>query len=110
MVAKEFQPPQLFGYAKTGVKTYAYNPSKAKSLLKLVELPMSRATSTSGTRRRCRGRTCLTRKRNFEVFQASLEASGLQRSTPHTAKWRPDYVSKVNGRVCRGSEPDRLDG
>jgi peptide/nickel transport system substrate-binding protein len=33
-------------------------------------------------------------KRNFEVFQASLEASGFN-VTPHTANWRPDYVSKV---------------
>ena len=33
-------------------------------------------------------------KRNFEVFQASLEASGFN-VTPHTANWRPDYVGKV---------------
>jgi len=93
VVAKEFQPPQLFGYAKTGVKTYAYNPSKARSLL-----------NSSSCHVPCKVDfwypSAVSRpympdpKRNFEVFQASLEASGFN-VTPHTANWRPDYVSKV---------------
>lgn len=33
--------------------------------------------------------------RNFQAFQASLEASGFT-VTPHSAPWRPTYVAKVN--------------
>jgi len=93
VVAKEFQPPQLFGYAKTGVKTYPYNPSKARQLL-----------NSSSCHVPCKidfwYPSAVSRpympdpKRNFEVFQASLEASGFD-VTPHTANWRPDYVGKV---------------
>ena len=93
VVAKEFMPPQLFGYAKKGVKTYAYNSSKAKQLL-----------NSSSCHVPCHVDfwypSAVSRpympdpKRNFEVFQASLEASGFN-VTPHTANWRPDYVGKV---------------
>jgi peptide/nickel transport system substrate-binding protein len=92
-VAKEFMPPQLFGYAKKGVTTYSYNPSKARSLL-----------NSSSCHVPCHVDfwypSAVSRpympdpKRNFEVFQASLEASGFN-VTPHTANWRPDYVGKV---------------
>jgi len=94
VVAKEFQPPQLFGYAKTGVTTYAFNPTKARQLL-----------NSSSCHVPCKidfwYPSAVSRpympdpKRNFEVFQASLEASGFNVS-PHTANWRPDYVAKVS--------------
>jgi peptide/nickel transport system substrate-binding protein len=94
VVAKEFQPPQLFGYAKKGVKTYAFNSSKAKSLL-----------NSSSCKVPCKidfwYPSAVSRpympdpKRNFEVFSASLEASGFE-VTAHTANWRPDYVAKVS--------------
>jgi peptide/nickel transport system substrate-binding protein len=93
VVAKEFMPPQLFGYAKTGVTTYSYNPTKARQLL-----------NSSSCHVPCHVDfwypSAVSRpympdpKRNFEVFQASLEASGFN-VTPHTANWRPDYVGKV---------------
>jgi peptide/nickel transport system substrate-binding protein len=94
VVAKEFQPPQLFGYAKTGVTTYGFNPTKARQLL-----------NSSSCHVPCKidfwYPSAVSRpympdpKRNFEVFQASLEASGFD-VTPHTANWRPDYVAKVS--------------
>ena len=37
VVAKEFQPPSLFGYSNT-VKQYSYNPAKSKALLKAAGL------------------------------------------------------------------------
>jgi peptide/nickel transport system substrate-binding protein len=93
VVAKEFQPPQLFGYAKKGVKTYSFNPSKARSLLNSsvchvpckVDFWYPSAVSRP---------YMPDPKRNFEVFKASLEASGFD-VTAHTANWRPDYVAKV---------------
>ncbi len=39
VVAKEFMPPQLFGYAKKGVKTYAVQPEQGEAAPELVELP-----------------------------------------------------------------------
>ena len=93
VVAKEFQPPQLFGYSKK-VTTYSFNPTKAKQLL-----------NSSSCHVPCKidfwYPSAVSRpympdpKRNFEVFQASLEASGFN-VTPHTANWRPDYVAKVS--------------
>ncbi|HEX9415181.1 MAG TPA: ABC transporter substrate-binding protein [Gaiellaceae bacterium] len=93
VVAKEFMPPQLFGYAKTGVTTYSYNSQKAKDLL-----------NSSSCHVPCKidfwYPSSVSRpympdpKRNFEVFQASLQLSGFS-VTPHTANWRPDYVKKV---------------
>lgn len=91
-VAKEFMPPQLFGYSKK-VKTYPFNPSKARQLL-----------NSSSCHVPCKVDfwypSSVSRpympdpKRNFEAFQASLEQSGFSVS-PHTANWRPDYVKKV---------------
>jgi peptide/nickel transport system substrate-binding protein len=93
VVAKEFMPPQLFGYAKSGVKTYSYNPSKARQLL-----------NSSSCHVPCHVDfwypSSVSRpympdpKRNFEVFKASLENAGFSVSA-HTAVWRPDYVGKV---------------
>jgi peptide/nickel transport system substrate-binding protein len=93
VVAKEFMPPQLFGYAKKGVTTYSFNPTKARQLL-----------NSSSCHVPCHVDfwypSAVSRpympdpKRNFEVFQASLEASGFD-VAPHTANWRPDYVAKV---------------
>ena len=39
VVAKEFMPPQLFGYAKKGVKTYALQLEQGEAAPELVELP-----------------------------------------------------------------------
>lgn len=93
VVAKEFMPPQLFGYAKKGVPTFSYKPSKAKSLL-----------NSSSCHVPCKIEfwypSAVSRpympdpKRNAEVFAASLNNSGFDVSLK-TAPWRPDYVKFV---------------
>jgi peptide/nickel transport system substrate-binding protein len=94
VVAKEFMPPQLFGYAKKGVKTYAYNPSKARQLLNSSNCKVPCTVDfwyPSSVSRPYMPDP----KRNFEVLSASLENAGF-RVRPHTANWRPDYVAKVS--------------
>ncbi len=92
-VAKEFEPPQLFGWTNK-VMQYPYNPTKAKALL-----------NSSSCHVPCKVDfwypTGVSRpympdpKRNFEAFSASLENSGFS-VTAHSAPWRPDYVKHVN--------------
>jgi peptide/nickel transport system substrate-binding protein len=92
-VAREFIPPSLYGWSDK-VPNYAYNPTKAKQLL-----------NSSSCHVPCKidfwYPTAISRPympdpaRNFEAFQASLNASGFD-VTPHSAPWRPTYVAKVN--------------
>jgi len=94
VVAKEFMPPQLFGYAKKGVKTYSYNPSKARQLLNSSSCKVPCTVDfwyPSSVSRPYMPDP----KRNFEVLSASLENAGF-RVRAHTANWRPDYVAKVS--------------
>jgi peptide/nickel transport system substrate-binding protein len=94
VVAHEFMPPSIPGYAKN-VKKYAYNPAKAKQLLQQagLELPVEiefwYPTDVSRP-------YMPDPKRNFEAFKASLEKAGFK-VTAKSAPWRPDYVSAVNG-------------
>jgi len=89
----QFLPPQLFGYAKKGVPSYAYNPDKAKSLLKEAGLTLPVKIDfwfpTNVSRPYMPDPS-----RNFQAFQASLEKSGFQ-VTAHSAPWRPDYLGTV---------------
>jgi peptide/nickel transport system substrate-binding protein len=93
VVAKEFMPPQVQGYAKD-VATYDYNPDKAKQLLQSaglklpVQIDFWYPTSISRP-------YMPDPKRNFEAFSASLEQSGFK-VVPHSAPWRPDYLSAVD--------------
>jgi peptide/nickel transport system substrate-binding protein len=92
-VAHEFMPPTLFGYAPSVTK-YAFNPTKAKALLK-----------EAGCGPPCKIEfwypTGVSRpympdpKANFEAFKASLEQSGFEVEAK-SAPWRPDYVKHVN--------------
>jgi peptide/nickel transport system substrate-binding protein len=92
-VATQFMPPQLFGWSKN-VQKYTYDPNKAKALLK-------QAGMTLPVKLDFWYPTNVTRpympdpKANFEAFSASLEKSGFQ-IVPHSAPWRPDYLSAVN--------------
>jgi peptide/nickel transport system substrate-binding protein len=92
-VANQFMPPSLFGYADD-VKTYTYDPAKAKSLLQKagVQMPLKvdfwYPTDVSRP-------YMPDPKRNFEAFAASLNKSGFQ-VVPHSAPWSPDYVGRVN--------------
>jgi len=92
-VAKEFMPPSLLGYSNA-VPTYNYNPTKAKQLLQKagVTLPLKvdfwYPTDVSRP-------YMPDPQRNFQAFSASLNKSGFQ-VVPHSAPWRPDYVSRVD--------------
>jgi peptide/nickel transport system substrate-binding protein len=92
VVAQEFMPPELFGYAKD-VKRYSYNPAKAKALLQQagltlpVEIEFWYPTDIS------RG-YMPDPTRNFQAFAASLEKSGFK-VVAKSAPWRPDYVSRT---------------
>jgi peptide/nickel transport system substrate-binding protein len=93
VVAKEFMPPQVIGYAKD-VKTYPFNPEKAKSLLRgaglklPVDINFWYPTNVSRP-------YMPDPKRNFEGFAASLERSGFH-VIAHSAPWRPDYLSAID--------------
>jgi peptide/nickel transport system substrate-binding protein len=92
-VANEFMPPTLFGYAPNVTK-YAFNPTKAKQLLKAAgcgppcKIEFWYPTGVS--------RPYMSDpKANFEAFKASLEQSGFEVEAK-SAPWRPDYVKHVN--------------
>jgi peptide/nickel transport system substrate-binding protein len=92
-LAQEFIPPSLPGWSKK-VQKYTYDPNKAKALLNAsschvpCHIDFWYPTNVSRPYMPDPGR-------NFQAFQASLEASGFT-VTPHSAPWRPTYVSKVN--------------
>jgi peptide/nickel transport system substrate-binding protein len=91
--ANQFLPPALFGYAKTGVPSYPYDPNKAKQLLQSagltlpVKIDFWYPTNVSRP-------YMPDPARNFQAFQASLEKAGFD-VVPHSAPWRPDYRAGV---------------
>jgi len=93
IVAKEFMPKEIFGYAED-VPTYEFDPAKSRQLLEQAGLTLPVEVEFWYP-------TDVTRdympdpKRNFEAFAAQLNAAGF-RVVPRTAPWRPDYVSRVN--------------
>ena len=93
VVAHEFMPPSLVGYAKD-VKKYPYNPERAKALLRQagVQMPLKvdfwYPTNVSRP-------YMPDPQRNFQAFAASLNKSGFE-VVPHSAPWRPDYVGRVD--------------
>jgi peptide/nickel transport system substrate-binding protein len=93
VVAKEFMPPEVIGYADD-VTEYEYDPEKAKQLLTDagLELPVEiEFWYPSDVSRPYMPDP----KRNFEAFKASLEESGFK-VTPKTAPWSPDYLGAVD--------------
>jgi peptide/nickel transport system substrate-binding protein len=93
VVAHEFMPPSLPGY-EPKVTKYAFNPTRARQLLR-----------DAGCGPPCKISfwypTGVSRpympdpKANFEAFRASLEQSGFDVEAA-SAPWRPDYVANVN--------------
>ena len=115
-VAKEFQPPSLFGYSNT-VKQYPYNPAKAKALLKAAGLKLPVTINfwypTSVSRPYMPDPV-----KNFQAFSASLTKSGFK-VVPHAAPWNPDYLGGVQagkaqvflyGWTGDYGDPDDFDG
>jgi peptide/nickel transport system substrate-binding protein len=93
VLASQFQPPEIFGYADD-VVTYDYDPEKSKQLLQQagltmpVEIEFWYPTDVSRD-------YMPDPKRNFEAFAADLNKAGFK-VVPKSAPWRPDYVSRVN--------------
>ncbi|MDP9075723.1 MAG: ABC transporter substrate-binding protein [Actinomycetota bacterium] len=91
-VAKEFMPPQLFGYA-ADVTTYDYNLQKAKDLIAssgVANPTLEFWYPTNISRQYMPDPTA-----NFQAFQADLSAAGFK-VVPKSAPWKPDYVRAVN--------------
>jgi len=93
IVAIQFMPQEIFGYAED-VPTYEYNPQRSRELLQQagltipVEIEFFYPTDVSRD-------YMPDPKRNFEAFAANLNAAGF-RVTPRTAPWSPTYVGLVN--------------
>jgi peptide/nickel transport system substrate-binding protein len=93
VVAKEFMPPEVVGYAED-VKEYPYDPERAKQLLQQAGLTLPVKIDfwyPSDVSRPYMPDP----KRNFEGFRTSLEKSGFE-VTPHTAPWDPEYLGRVD--------------
>jgi peptide/nickel transport system substrate-binding protein len=93
VVAKEFVPPEIVGYAED-VKEYPYDPEKAKQLLRQAGLTLPVKIDfwyPSDVSRPYMPDP----KRNFEGFRRSLEQSGFE-VVPHTAPWDPEYLGRVD--------------
>jgi len=89
-VANQFLPPSLFGYAKSGVPDYSYDPAKAKALLKQAGLTLPVKIDfwyPTGVSRSYMPDP----QRIFQAFQSTLNGSGFK-VVPHSAPWRPDYL------------------
>jgi peptide/nickel transport system substrate-binding protein len=98
VVANQFLPDQVVGFAKTGVPNYPYNPTKSKQLLQQAGLtlpvPIDFWYPTSVSRP-----YMPDPKRNAEAFGASLEKAGFK-VTFHAAPWRPDYLGACQSGKC----------
>jgi peptide/nickel transport system substrate-binding protein len=93
VVAKEFMPPEVVGYADD-VKEYPFDPERSKQLLRQAGLTLPVKIDfwyPSDVSRPYMPDP----KRNFEGFRRSLEQSGFD-VTPHTAPWDPDYLGRVD--------------
>ena len=93
VVAHQFMPPSVPGY-EPNVKKYAYNPNKAKALLRQAGLTLPVKIDFYWP-------TNISRpympspNLNFAAFKASLEKSGFEINAV-SQPWRPDYVKNVN--------------
>ena len=91
-VAKEFMPPELFGYADD-VTEYEFDPNRSKELLAEAgcgpPCPIEFWYPTDVSRP-----YMPDPKRNFEAFAASLNESGFQ-VTARSAPWSPDYLGRA---------------
>lgn len=93
VVAKEFMPPELFGYADD-VTEYEFDPDKAKQLLEdagytlPVELPFAFPTDVSRP-------YMPDPQANFEAMVADLEECCFK-IKEQSATWSPDYLDNVD--------------
>ena len=93
VLAKEFMPPEVVGYADD-VPEYPYDPEKAKQILTdagyTLPVPIEFWYPTDVSRP-----YMPDPKRNFEAFAASLNKSGFK-VTAKSAPWNPDYLGRAD--------------
>jgi peptide/nickel transport system substrate-binding protein len=93
VVAKEFMPPEVIGYADD-VTEYPYDPEMAQQILQDAgyELPLeiNFAFPTDVSRP-----YMPDPRRNFQAFRASLEESGFKVNV-QSAPWSPDYLGNLD--------------
>jgi peptide/nickel transport system substrate-binding protein len=90
-VAKEFMPPDLFGYADD-VATYEYDVDKAKQLI--AESGVSNPSIEFWYPTNVSRPYMPEPEANFQAFQADLQAAGFT-VVPKSAPWNPDYLDAV---------------
>ncbi len=92
VVAKEFMPPEVFGYADD-VPTYNYDVAKAKELIAAsgVAKPAIEFWYPTDVSRPYMPDPAA----NFQLIKADLEAAGFTVTTK-SAPWNPDYLSNVD--------------
>jgi peptide/nickel transport system substrate-binding protein len=90
-VAKEFMPPELFGYSED-VPEYPYDPAKAKQLI--AESGVSNPTFEFWYPTNVSRPYMPQPEANFQAFQADLKAAGFN-VVPKSAPWNPDYLDAV---------------
>jgi peptide/nickel transport system substrate-binding protein len=92
VVAKEFMPPELWGYAED-VPTYEYNVDRAKQLIAESGVPAPAVTVwyPTGVSRPYMPNP----EANFQLIQQDLQAAGFT-VTPQSAPWTPDYLDAVD--------------
>ncbi len=91
-VAKQFMPPQLFGYAPD-VREYPYDVNRAKQLIAEsgVANPTLEFWYPTGVSRPYMPDPAA----NFQAFKADLEAAGF-RVEAKSAPWNPDYLNAAD--------------
>ena len=97
-IAKEFMPDVVNGWT-ADVKSYDYNPAKAKSLLKQAgaqgaTIEFNYPTDVSRPYMPSPGDT-------FNVVRSQLEKVGLK-IKPVADKWDPDYLNRIQGTSKHG--------
>ncbi len=92
VVAKEFMPPEVFGYAED-VPTYDYDPAKAKQLIQ--ESGVSNPTIEFWYPTDVSRPYMPDPAKNFELMRADLEEAGFK-VVPKTAPWNPQYLDVVD--------------
>jgi len=93
VVAKQFMPPSVFGYAQD-VTQYPYDPAKAKQLIadSGVKSPKIEFWFPTDVSRPYMPNPSA----NYQLMKADLEKAGFTIVTKQ-APWSPDYLNAVNG-------------